>query len=229
MPMRGLNGLLGQLMNAGGDVLNKGNKILDTPGKKMLAGGAAAGLLLTGTGRDIAGGALKYGGIAALGALAYHAWQKNKEAKAGDGASQAEMPAQLPPAPEGSGYVPSDEGEREALAKLLITAMVTAAKADGHIDEEEQQAMLAHGENLALSPQEQSLLFAEMGKPFDMEPVVAGATTPEIATEVYAASVVAVGTPSPAESAYLRTLASRLKLPDEVVGSLHTTLGVKTA
>ncbi len=125
--------------------------------------------------------------------------------------------------------MPADEGEREALAKLLIAAMVTAAKSDGHIDEEEQKAMLAHGENLALSPEEQSLLFAEMGRPFDMEPIVAGARSPEVAAEVYAASIVAVGTPSPAETAYLKTLASRLQLPDDVVSSLHTTLGVKPA
>ena len=107
--------------------------------------------------------------------------------------------------------------------------MVTAAKSDGTVDEEEQQAILNHSEALQLTPEEQSLLFEEMGKPFDMEPVVKAATTPEIATEVYAVSVVAIGTPSTAERAYLKMLAKRLQLPDDVVASLHRTLGAQPA
>ncbi len=218
--MINLNGLLGQLMNSGGEALKKGNQVLDTPGKKLLAGGAGAALLFTDTGRDV----LKYGGVAALGALAYHAWKNHNAGQAQQGAPEA-----LPEPPAESGFVPQDEVSREALARLLISAMVTAAKADGVVDEEEQQAMLRHAEALKLTPEEQGLLFAEMGKPFDMEPVVRGADTPEIATEVYAASLVAVGTPSAAESAYLKMLAVRLKLPQDVVTSLHTTLGVPAA
>lgn len=221
-----LNAILGQLLNSGGDLLKKGNEVLDTPGKKVLAGGAAAGLLMTSTGR----GALKYGGVAALGALAYHAWQQHQAAKAAEaGAARPAAPEALEPPPADSGFVPKSEAEREQLAKVLIQAMVTAAKADGQIDEEEQTAMIAHSEALQMSPEEQSLLFAEMGKPFDMEAVVQSADSPEVATEVYAASLVAVGTPSPAEKAYLRTLAKRLKLPDEVVGSLHRTLNAAPA
>ncbi len=225
--MVNLNGLLGQLMNSGGQALKQGGKALDTPGKKLLAGGAGAALLMTGTGR----GALKYGGVAALGALAYHAWQnhnKNQASEAGGGQPGA-APEALPEPPADSGFVPQDEAGRDGLAKLLIAAMVTAAKADGTIDAEEQQAMLAHSKALELTPQEQGLLFAEMAKPFDMEPVVQGASSPEIATEVYAASVVAVGTPSPAERAYLTMLAQRLELPDDVVSSLHSTLGLQPA
>ncbi len=223
--MVNLNGLLGQLMNSGGEALRQGGKALDTPGKKLLAGGAGAALLFTGTGR----GLLKYGGVAALGALAYHAWQNHNAKQAEGGGGQAATPEALPEPPADSGFVPQDAAAREALARLLISAMVTAAKADGVVDEEEQQAMLRHGDALELSPEEQGLLFAEMNKPFDMEPVVRGATTPEVAAEVYAASVVAVGTPSAAESAYLKVLAQRLKLPEDVVASLHTTLGYEPA
>ncbi len=221
-----LNGLLGQLMNSGGQALKQGGKVLDTPGKKLLAGGAGAALLFTDTGR----GALKYGGVAALGALAYHAWQKHNANKGqGEVGQPAAAPEALPEPPADSGFVPQDEAGRDALAKLLIAAMVTAAKADGTVDEEEQQAMLAHSKAMNLTPEEQGMLFAEMAKPFDMEPVVAGANSPEIATEVYAASVVAVGTPSPAERAYLAMLAQRLNLPEDVVSSLHTTLGLQPA
>jgi len=215
-----LNGLLGQLLRSGGDLVREGGKQLDTPGKKLLAGGLGAGLLFTDTGRDIA----KIGGVAALGAVAYHAWNKYKAGQA-SGQAGAAQPEALPDATQDSDYMPADEGQREEIAKLLIAAMVNAAKADGVIDDEEQAAMLEHTEALKMTAPEQSLLFSELGKPFDMEPIVAGAKTPEIAAEVYAASVVAVGTPSPAETAYLKNLAGRLKLPQPVIDELHKTLG----
>lgn len=223
--MLDLNGLLGRVLNTGG-------KLLDTPGKKVLAGGAAAGLLLTETGRDIAGSALKYGGIAALGGLAYHAWQKyNEQQKAEAGQPAAPVPpAELPPpsAVEAQ-YVPQDPAQRENLAKLIISAMVNAAKADGTLDEEEQAAILGHADTLQLSEEEQSFLFAEFGKPFDLEPIVKAANTPEVAAEVYAASVIAVGRPSPIETAYLKRLAQRLGLPDPVVQEINETIGVARA
>jgi len=216
-----LNGLLGRVLNAGG-------QILDSPGKKLAAGGVGAALLFTETGRDIAGAALKYGGIAALGGLAYHAWQKHK-------AQQEGQPAAAPAASGGfqrpqalpAAYVPQEAGAQENLARLIVVAMVTAAKADGTVDADEQGKILGHAEQLRLSDEEQGFLFAEMGKPFDMEPVIRGARTPEIAAEVYAASVLAVGQPSPAEVHYLKRLAQRLQLPDGVVQEIHKGLGVQ--
>lgn len=211
------NGLIGKVLNAGGQALNAGNKVLDTPGKKLLAGGAAASLLLTETGRDVAGTALKYGGIAALGGLAYHAWQKHRaqgaEAQGGEEAAGDATPP--------SAFLPRDAAQQESLGRLLVTAMVTAAKADGKVDEEEQNAILGHAEKLELTAEEQSFLFAELAKPFDIEAVLKGVTSPEIAAEVYAASLIAVGQPSPAEQGYLRLLAKRLNLPKPVVEELH--------
>ena len=211
-----LNGLLGRVLNAGG-------QILDTPGKKLAAGGAGAALLFTETGRDIAGAALKYGGIAALGGLAYYAWQKHRARQEGGEAADAPASARALPA----SFVPSAPAAQASLAQLLITAMVTAAKADGTVDADEQGKILAHAGQLKLTDEEQGFLFAELGKPFDMEPVVKGARTPEVAAEVYAASVLAVGQPSPAEAHYLKRLAQRLQLPDGVVREIHAGLGVE--
>jgi uncharacterized membrane protein YebE (DUF533 family) len=214
--MLDLNGLLGRVLNAGG-------QILDTPGKKLAAGGVGAALLFTGTGRDIAGAALKYGGIAALGGLAYYAWQKHKAQQQG-----AAVPAQFrPPRELPASYAPAEPAAQQNLARLIVMAMVTAAKADGTVDADEQGKILGHAEQLKLSEEEQGFLFAELGKPFDMEPVVQGARTPEIAAEVYAASLLAVGQPSPAESHYLKRLAQRLQLPEGVVREIHGTLGAR--
>lgn len=223
-----LNSLLGRVLNAGG-------QILDTPGKKMAAGGAAAGILLTETGRDLAGAALKYGGIAAIGALALHAWQRSQETPAhgtvasqGTGPDPAPAGGEFPPAPAlppqasapgAAGSIP-DQGH----ATLLLKAMVNAAKADGSVDVEEQSLILSHADRLNLSDEERSFLFQELSRPFDMEPIVAGATTPEIAAEIYAVSRIAVGAASPAENSYLHVLAGRLKLPEAVTRELDSNL-----
>ncbi len=237
--MLNLNGLLGRLLNAGG-------QILDTPGKKLAAGGAGAALLFTETGRDIAGAALKFGGIAALAGLAYQAWQKHRDEQ-DRGEQDGEVPSHsassqplasrnIPPntlgtepPPLPASYAPSDPAAQETLARTIMVAMVTAAKADGAVDADEQSNILNHATELKLDGEEQDFLFAELGKPFDMEPVVQSARTPEIAAEVYAASVIAVGTPSPAEGHYLKRLAGRLSLPDGVVGEIHAALGVQSA
>ncbi|MFN0192308.1 MAG: DUF533 domain-containing protein, partial [Aestuariivirga sp.] len=55
----------------------------------------------------------------------------------------------------------------------------------------------------------------ELRKPLDIEKVVAAATSPELAVEIYAASFLAIDPDDPAEQAYLAMLAARLKLaPD---------------
>jgi uncharacterized membrane protein YebE (DUF533 family) len=222
-----LNNLLGRVLNAGG-------QILDTPGKKMAAGGAAAGILLTETGRDLAGAAVKYGGIAAIGALALHAWQRSQETQAAGTVAAPEpaptsapgefLPRQSWPPQTLAPPVPAENAANQNHARLLLGAMINAAKADGSVDAEEQNLILGHADKLSLSQEERSFLFQELNKPFDMEPIVLGATTPELAAEVYAASRIAVGAASPAENAYLHVLAGRLKLPEAVARQLDGSL-----
>ena len=233
-----LNNLLGKVLGAGGQVLN-------TPGKKLAAGGAAAGILFTETGRDLAGAAVKYGGIAAIGALALHAWQRSQAGQASaptasdNGATaansaaggflppQLSTPQPLPPVIEARAVeaLPVETpAAAESHAKLLLSAMINAAKADGNVDAEEQSLILGHADKLNLSDEERNFLFQELSKPFDMEPVVRGATTPELAAEVYAVSRIAVGTASPAENSYLHVLAGRLKLPQAVTGQIDNGL-----
>ncbi len=118
--------------------------------------------LFTETGRDIAGTALKYGGIAALGGLAWHAWQKHK---AGQGAAAAPLPASDAAPPLPTAFLPQEPAAQDGLARLIVIAMVTAAKADGTVDSEEQGKILGHAEQLRLSDEEQGSLFAELGSP----------------------------------------------------------------
>jgi uncharacterized membrane protein YebE (DUF533 family) len=178
---------------------------------KGLAGGAAAGglagiLLGSKSSKKLAKSALKVGGTAALAGLAYKAyqtWQQNQNGR------PAQVPASAEPSPV---FLPSAAQERDDLSLALLRAMIAAAKADGHIDAAEQQKIFARLDGLDLDTEAKAFVIDEMRKPLDIEAVVAGATTRERATEIYAASVLAIEADDPAEQAYLAMLAARLKL-----------------
>lgn len=186
---------------------------------KGLAGGAAAGglvsiLLGSKGGKKLAGSALKVGGVAVLGGLAYKAWQNYQATK---GAQSTVPPVNQPmkditPQAEGTVFLPSAPQERNELSLVLLRAMIAAAKADGHIDANEQKAIFEKLDEFNLDNDAKAFVIDELRKPLDIDAVVKGATSIERAVEIYAASVLAIDPDDPAEQAYLAMLASRLKL-----------------
>ena len=184
---------------------------------KGLAGGAVAGGLasiLMGSkgGKKLATGALKIGGAAVLGGLAYKAyqtWQANKGA-----ATTVPMGdiKDITPKAEGTPFLPAPKAERDELSLSLLRAMIAAAKADGHVDAAEQRRIFDKIDELALDTESKAFVIDELRKPLDIDAVVRGATSPEAAVEIYAASTLAIDPDDPAEQAYLAMLASRLKL-----------------
>jgi len=181
---------------------------------KGLAGGAAlgglAGILLGGKGaKKLAKTALKVGGTAALAGLAYKAYSDWQASKSGSPVPPAD---DRPPPAEGTAFLPAIPKVRDELSLSLLHAMIAAAKADGHIDAKEQQSIFAKLDQLALDTEAKAFVIDELRKPLDIEAVVAGATSPEAAVEIYAASLLAVDADDPAEQAYLAMLAARLKL-----------------
>ena len=63
----------------------------------------------------------------------------------------------------------------------------------------------------------------QLRAPLDLDGIVREASQPEVATEVYAASLLAIDPDHPAEKAYLQMLAARLGLADELVQEIHRT------
>jgi uncharacterized membrane protein YebE (DUF533 family) len=192
-------------------------------GTGAIAGGLAAILLGTKTGRKLGGSALKLGGIAAVGALAYKAyqdWQAGKSVAATvPPPSASDVPA-LPP-PSGTPFNPAGEAEQQSLARSLLRAMIAAAKADGHIDAQEQARVFAEIDRLGLGAEDKAFVMDELRAKLDIDAVAAGATTPEQAAEIYAASLLAIDPDNAAERGYLVMLAGRLNLDDNLVAHLH--------
>lgn len=178
------------------------------------AAGLAAGLLL---GRGGFGTLAKAGALAAVGGLAYQAWQ-NHQAHQGNTAPVAHDRFVPPPQ---AGY------QHEELSKTLVRAMIAAAKADGQIDAAEKQAIFHKLESLPLGAAEKAFVFDELSSPLDLEAVVERADTAEHGAEIYAASLVAITADTPAERAYLDALAFKLGLDAALVAEIHKAAGAQ--
>jgi uncharacterized membrane protein YebE (DUF533 family) len=104
---------------------------------------------------------------------------------------------------------------------LLIHAMIAAAKADGEVDAAEMQGILGRLEQAGISAEERAFLMTELTRPLDLDALAARVADPALAPEVYAASLLAITVDTPAEEAYLRTLAEKLQLDAATVAHLH--------
>src|SRR3546814_19866030 len=108
------------------------------------------------------------GAMAARGALAYRAygdWQRQ----------QTQPPA---PAPQTLDRLPPAQAEQHSSA--ILSAMIGAAKADGHIGPEERQLLDTELGKLSAEAADRRWLEAELARPRDPAPVAAAAQTPEI-------------------------------------------------
>lgn len=235
----GLGNALGNLGGAGGlggglgDTLNNAmgkakQGMGQIPTDKLNVGGmlgsAAIGGLLgalfggKGVGK-VAKGALMVGGTAAAGALAwkfYQKWSQNQVT-----AETVSVPGQISQAGQAapSGWPTALQQEPQAAlppaentALLLLEAMIFAARADGHIDEEEK----AHIQNAttALFPgQEMNALLEHMlTKPIDPSALAARIQNPEEARDLYRLSCTAVHVDNFMERSYLDGLANALAI-----------------
>jgi uncharacterized membrane protein YebE (DUF533 family) len=187
-------------------------------GGGALAGGALGLLLGNKKFRKMGGSFAAYGGAAALGALAlktYQDWQQKSS-----GQAVAPTPAQTPlQIPQSAPLLP--ESTLEEHSRIILGAMIAAAKADGHIGNEEQQLLDAEVGKLASQPADLKWFEAELAKPADPAVAAALAKTPEQAAEVYLASLMVIDEQSYMERAYLDELARRLSLPEDLKSDLE--------
>ena len=203
------------------------SQLLSSGAGAGLAGALAGGLLTSKAGRKIGKSALELGGVAAIAGLAYSAWRKHQR-----GVVHAPpLPSDAEPTPSAlrtAGFLPAAhalEGEG-ALARDLLRAMLAAARADGKLDASERRKLSEHVARGDLADGERAALYAELEQPVSIDEVVAAATTPQRAIELYSASLLAIAVDSAAERGYLALLAARLELDEELVASIHREAGV---
>ncbi len=220
--------ILDMLLNSGQELVNKGKSIaeeklnlpdnpedrkamLDGAGKGAMAAGALALLLGTQVGRKLTGAGLKLGSLAAIGGVAYNAFQKWQSQQA------APIVDAGKPLTELSG---ADSDQR---GKVLLRAMIAAAKADGTIDDKEKEIITQQLAKLNLG--DSANLFAEeLNKPLDIKAVAAGADSPAAATEIYLISRAIVDLNNDQERNYMDLLAKELGLAPDLVAQLESNI-----
>ncbi len=202
----GLGGLLAGSSSgkAGGDL----STLLKGAGGGALAAGALGLLLGNKSARKLGSKALTYGGLAALGVIAYKAYG-NWQAQQGAPAVEPQTVDRLP-APQA-----------EVHSQAILKALVAAAKADGHVDAKERQLIEEQMGGLANDAELLRWLEAELNKPLDPAEVARAACTPEMAAEMYIASVLMVDEEHFMERAYLEELARQLQLQPALKAELE--------
>lgn len=215
--------LLEELINKGKALAEKGTDLaeekLDLPAAgperdamlaKLSKGAAVAGVLalMLGTrgGRALTGGVLKIGSVAAVGGLAFNAFQQwklnNPDFVGVDEAPVAEL----------SG------AEAETRGKLLLRSMIAAANSDGHIGIEDQQKIQALAQKLGLNDDVINTINMEL---LSAETIAVDVQSMQVAAEVYLSSLVVLDESDDGDTAYLNDLASLLKLPADLVTSIQ--------
>lgn len=185
-------------------------------GKGALVGGALGLLLGNRKARKMGGKVAVYGGLAALGVMAYKAYGEYQKQKSGTVATAGTMPATPPAA-----LPPPDV---ESHSQAILKALIAAAKADGHVDDRERELIEGEFRRIDADPQTQQWLHAELQKPLDPAEIARAATTPALASEMYLASLLAADEQNFMERAYLDELARQLKIDDALKAKLEQQL-----
>lgn len=184
--------------------------------KSLLGGGAMGMLVGSKRGRSMGGKALKYGAIAGVGVLAWKAWQSSQAAKNGNAQQNTAQNAS-----EGE-RVEALSGEYQERRSLeLLQAMIMAARADGHIDEQEQALITEQIDALGADQEMHNWVEQQLKAPLDAQALAREADSPQAAREMYLISVAVTDDQNPMERAWLDQLGSALNLPKEMTAELE--------
>lgn len=222
-----LDQLLGtQVPGTTGTVRENANDAVKLAKDNPLATGAIAAVLLgTKTGRSLTGNVAVLGGLAAIAGLGYQAYKNYQNGgKPAETAAPVDAPAQLPvPVPPAqSGFEPEILSNDFVL--VLVRAMISAARADGHIDEAERGRILDRAKLAGFGADVEQFLNEELSTPVDLDALVLAAKSEEQRVELYTASRLAIDPDTRAERGYLDLLAGRLGLPDALIDQIEATV-----
>ena len=181
-------------------------------------GGLGALILGTGAGRSLAGSAVKLGGLALIGGLAYKAYQNYQQGQPPLTGAKAGAPQALLAAPGGSGF--EAEATSNDQATLLIRAMIAAAAADGRVDEAEQKKILSGFGKGDLDAGARQFFARELEKPATVDELAEACGSPEEGVKIYTAARLAVDVDTDEEHEFLAALADRLGIDDSLAAHI---------
>jgi len=225
--------LFQQLLNEGKQLLEKNSGKLKTQdiniesakklasgfGGGLASGGILATILGSKKGRNYAGKTAKIGGVAALGGAAYYAYKKwQSEQKL---ATSSQTPTNISSISFQNHAEFTSEPVLQCDTDLLLDAMIGAARADGHIDAQEHQAITSKLNALGIDEGTHQLIETALAKPLDPAALAARVTSIEQGCEVYLISYAIIDVDHFMEKAYLQELEKHLNLPPALIKELQ--------
>lgn len=211
-----LGSLLGGNSASGTGADNLKGMLGDVLGKLADNGAAAGGIgaligSILGGGSSSAKGAVGGGMLAVLASLALNALK-----------NAGQTPQQDVQA------LTADPEEMNDKAKIIIFAMINAAKADGKLDKEEADRIIGKLGSDGLEASEKAYIEKHLQGPMDTEALVSAAQMDEtMPAQIYAASLLAIEVDTDVERDYMDELASALELDTQVVDYIKTSMGMQ--
>jgi uncharacterized membrane protein YebE (DUF533 family) len=202
----------------GGSLGNLANKI-----PVGLAGGAAAGsimalLVSNKSARKFAGTAAGYGGAAILGGLAYKALKSWQHSSSDQAANDISTRYAIKAAEDQ--YI-SNKALSPNFEMKLIKAMIAAANADGHIDQDEQQRIFQAIDEMDVSMEMKAQVLTLLRQPISLTEIAQGVVDMTQKSELYLVSCLAINADHPSEHRHLDELAQALKLPEGLADQIQ--------
>lgn len=228
-----MSNLFNQLKNAAQGALNQNS---NNQGLSSLLGPAVVGGLMgalfggSKSVRKVAKNAAYIGGGAIAASMAYKMyqnWQANKNNSSDGNTINTNANANSSNADAKNLFDSfNNQNASQALAnddklvKILITAMVFAARADGHIDQEEQSFIFKTTQDFN-NDKLNELIKDCLNRPLDVNYLAQMIENEQEAKDVYALSLSTIVCDSESERQYLADLKRSLKLKDEDVAYLQ--------
>ncbi|MBR2207580.1 MAG: tellurite resistance TerB family protein [Synergistaceae bacterium] len=205
----GIQDILGSLMGAGQSVTQK------VGGDNLAAGGIGAllGTLLGGS-KSTTTNALGGGMMGLLGMLAYKALRNS-------GTTSSTMPTSSASSQAMTYTQPSPQQQAKD-AEIILTAMIDAAKADGQVDANEINKIMANLQSSGAGQEGVNYVIQKLQGPMETAKIVAAVKgRPELAAQVYSASLMAIEVDTDAERRYLDKLAKAIGLNSNVINNIE--------
>lgn len=211
------NNLLNQVLNTvqkGSNQAGRSGSLLGTLGGGAAVTGLASLLLKRKNSKKL----INAGSMAALGMLAYHAyqnWQRNNQ-NTQNGGNQAQ------PMLNQAAFEPTGQAAEDA-GRVILRTMIAAAAADGLIEDEERRLIQAEsGED----PQTVRWVEAQIAAPASAADIARDiGNNPALAAEAYLAARMVCGDLARKEIVFLSQLSQALNLDDKLVEALEQQAG----
>ena len=206
----GIQDLLGTLMGAGQSMKQR------VGGDNLAAGGIGAllGALMGGsnsTTMNSLGGSM----MGLLGMMAYKAISGAMSGNSGVTSSQQ--------------YVQPSAQQQNVDAEIILTAMIDAAKADGQVDSAELSRIMDTMKSSGIGQEGMNYVIAKLQGPMETAKIVAAVNgRPDLAAQVYSASLMAIDVDTDAEKMYLDKLAKAMGLSPAVVRNIEQLTGMNS-